>query len=312
MKRCITLGQFWFLTGMIGIAPWLLHCAAQKPVAQEDAAHIKPLPSSEKLDDLVSGCERYLAWIQGDVQTNYKPDRQIAEAHLADWDGKVPEMTDPKYLEYVSILDATTRSAEAETLLKKFLGKNPGDSKALFLLGVHYMRAHKKDLAAYFFSTLEKDPSFTWKSLLLNNLAMLALMDKNRASAVNYLEQAVKASPPTAAPFVNLGAIYLQSGSYADAEKLFARAEEIDGEFEDAALGRGGALEGQGKFDEAHKVYAGFIDAHPDALSVLYNDSIILGNRLKQREAAAQEMLRYIQRGGKETAKAHDIIQSWR
>ena len=174
------------------------------------------------------------------------------------------------------------------------------------------MRLKKRELAGYFFAMLEKDPAFAWKSLLYNNLGMLALQDGNRFAALGFFEKAIKAEPPTAAPYVNLGSLYLQSHSYADAQTLFTRAQEIDGDFDDAALGRGSALEGMGKFEDAHKVYVDYLASHPDALSVLYNDSVILGNRLKQRDMAAQQLLRYIQRGGKETAKAHEIIQSWR
>ena len=140
----------------------------------------------------------------------------------------------------------------------------------------------------------------------------MALQDKNRPLAITYFEKAVKAQPPTAAPYVNLGALYLQSRSYHDALPLFSKAYEIDSDFEDAALGYGVALEGTGKLDEAHKVYAEYSDSHPNSLSTLYNNAIVLGNRLKKRDEAAQLMLRYIQRGGKETAKAHEIIQTWR
>lgn len=195
---------------------------------------------------------------------------------------------------------------------KKYLSDHPGETRAVFLLAVHYLRAEKKDLANYFFTQLEKNNAFPWKSLLYNDLGMLALGEKNRLGAIAYFEKATKALPKTPAPFVNLGALYLQSRSYAEAEKLFTEAFAVDSDMEDAALGLGYSLEGQGKIEEAHKVYNDYITAHPDALSALYNDSIILGNRLKRREEAAQQMMRYIQRGGKETAKAHEIIQSWR
>jgi len=256
---------------------------------------------------------RYLAWLEGDYQSAYEPHRDVAAEKLHKFGGKVPDVADTEeYLKYLSLLDASGRTTEAGKLLKNYLGKHPNEKRAVFLLGVHYQRAKKKELAHYIFSTLEKDTKFAWRSLVLNNLGMMAFQEKNREKAIDLFEKATKSQPPTAAPHVNLGSLYLQSRSYADAEALFRKALDIDDEFEDAALGLGASLEGQAKFAEAHQVYASFLNDNPDGLSVLYSDAVILGNRLKQRDAAAEMMLRYIQRGGKETAKAHDIIQTWR
>jgi len=256
---------------------------------------------------------RYLAWLEGDYQTAYAPNREVAGEKLQKYDGKVPDMSDTdEYLQYLSVLDASGRGTEAEKLIKNFLAKNPNEKRGVFLLAVHYQRGKKKELAQYLFTSLEKDPKFVWRSLVLNNLGMLAFQDKNREKAIDLFEKATKSQPPTAPPFVNLGSLYLTSRSYADAEALFRKAHDIDPEFEDAALGLGSALEGQGKFTEAHQVYASFLSDNPNGLTVLYNDALVLGNRLKRRDDAAELMLRYIQRGGKETAKAHDIIQTWR
>lgn len=256
---------------------------------------------------------RYLAWVEGEFQNNYETDRSVANSKLAAWQEKAPDPSDTEdYLEYLSLLDAAGKSSEAEVKLKKYLSDHPTESRAAFILGVHYLRAKKRELASYFFTQLESKKDFPWASLLYNNLGMLALQDKSRDQALMYFEKAVKASPPSAAPLVNLGSLYLQSRSYADAKSLFEKAVNIDPQFEDAALGLGIALEGLGKFDEARQAYASFTEGNPGSTSVLFNYAIVLGNRLKRRDEAAQVMLRYVQRGGKESAKAHEIIQSWR
>ena len=49
-------------------------------------------------------------------------------------------------------------------------------------------------------------------------------------------------------------------------DKCSAEMQQLDDahdDFEDAVLGWGSALEGQGKFQDAHKIYADFISAHP-------------------------------------------------
>lgn len=262
---------------------------------------------------MASAPVRNLAWVEGNVQTGYEPDRKVAQAKLTEVERTVNEDSDVEsQLEYLSTLTASGKSSDAEAKIKKFLLKNPNEKRGVFLLAVHYMRNKKKELALHFFGQLEQDKSFAWKSLLYNNLGMYALQDKNRRGAIEYFEKATKADPPTAAPLVNLGSIYLQSRSYKEAHSLFERAIGIDDQMEDAWLGFGASLEGQGKFEEAHNAYSRYMQTNPNALSVVYNDSIILGNRLKKRTEAAELMLRYIQRGGKETAKAHEIIQSWR
>lgn len=256
---------------------------------------------------------RYLAWYEGDLQTDYQVNRDLAGSKLAEVESKAPAFEDSDaYLEYLSLTDASGKHEVALKKIREYLMKYPEDRRGQFLLAVHYWRTNKRELTNYLFSQLEKDKTFPWKSLLFNNLGMMALQDKNRLLAIDYLQKAVKETPATAAPFVNLGALYLQSRSYVPAQPLFQRAVDLDADFEDAHVGLGIALEGQGKNEEAKKVYSDFIASHPTAMTVVYNQSVLLGNRLGQKEEAAQLMLRYIQRGGKETAKAQEIIQSWR
>ena len=301
MRKLIAIGTTVFLMSACSSAP--------ETTANSDA----PFSVADYGGVVEGPVQRRLSWMEGDYQNDYEPDRKVAEAEAARYTAKVPDPSDvDEYLEYLSVLDASGKKAEAEKKMKAFLANNPKEKRAAFILGVHYMRIGKKELAGHFFSQLEKDNSFPWKSLLYNNLGMMALQDKNRDAAIAHFEKAIKSGPPTAAPYVNLGALYLQSKSYGDALALFKKAYDIDEDFEDAALGYGVSLEGIGKHEEAQKIYAEYNENHPNSLSTLYNNAVVLGNRLKRRDEAAQLMLRYIQRGGKETAKAHEIIQSWR
>ena len=255
----------------------------------------------------------YTSWFDGDNSAELEPYRMILSEKLEEIDGDKVESLEPEaYLNYLSMLDASGKKAGVEAKIKQFIAKNPEEKRGLFLLGVHYMRTKRKELANYFFSSLEKDPKFPWKSLLYNNLGMLSLQEKDREKAIGYFEKAVKAEPAIAAPRVNLGALYIQSKSYSDALPLFEKALEIDRNFEDAVLGLGLCYEAQGKFDEAHKVYSDFYERENKALNVLYNDAVILGRRLGKKSEASELMLRYIQRGGKESSKAHEMMQGWR
>jgi len=273
---------------------------------------------------LLSGCSsidstefhgktyEYSAWFEGESE-ELNPYRMILSEKLEEIDGeKVSSLEPEEYLNYLSMLDASGKRNGVETRIKEFIAKNPADKRGMFVLGVHYMRTKRRELTQYIFNSLEKEPSFAWKSLLYNNLGMLSLQDKDRDKAIGYFEKAIKSEPPIAAPRVNLASLYLQSKSYSDALPLFEKALSIDRDFEDAALGLGICLESQGKFNEAHQVYSDFYDRQSKAVSVLYNDALILGKRLGKKSEASEIMLRYIQRGGKETAKAHEMMQGWR
>lgn len=255
---------------------------------------------------------RRIAWLEGDAQTNYQVDKRYAIERLKEFQGHEPSHEDiDRYLEYLSVLDATD-SPVAFKQIKQFMVTRPKDRRAGFLMAVHLFRKGKRDFARYLFTQLESDKDFPWKSLVLNNLGMMALEERGREEAIVFFERATKASPRIGAPWVNLGALFMQSESFGDAKKMFAEARAIDPDFEDAVIGYATALEGEAKYDEAHAVYEAFIDGHSEVVTSLYNDAILLGNPLKKREKAAELMLRYIQRGGKESARAHEIMRSWR
>jgi Tfp pilus assembly protein PilF len=254
----------------------------------------------------------YSAWFEEESDSGLQAYRKILSEKVEEVENETDDASNvEKHLDYLANLDASGKKSNLEAKLKEFIAKNPNEKRGQFLLGVHYMRNKRKELAYHFFSNLEKDPKFSWKSLLFNNLGMMSLQDKDRDKAMGYFEKAIAAEPAIAAPRVNLGSLYLQSKSYNDALPLFKKAMELDPDFEEAYLGYGVCLEAQGKFEEAHQVYVDFSAGHSNSLSVLFNDATILGKYLGKKEEAAELMLRYIQRGGKDTGKAHELIQGW-
>jgi len=204
------------------------------------------------------------------------------------------------------------RSAKAEGLIKKYLIRYPEEKRALFLLAAENLKNGKKELASYFFNLLLKDEGFSWKSLVSNNLGVIALQEKNRLQGIAFLEEAAGQSPEHPSIYLNLGSLYIEGHGFKDALPLFEKAHRLNQKSEEAALGLGLSLESEGKFEEAAKVYQECISDNPDASQVLFNYAIVLGNQLKQREKASQLMLRYIQKGGRESSRAHEIMKNWR
>jgi len=215
-------------------------------------------------------------------------------------------------LEQLGALTAQEKSPKAEGLIKKYLLRYPNEKRAVFLLASENLKNGKRELASYFLNQLKKDSDFPWKGLVENNLGMIALQDKNRIQATGFFEKATQEKSQHPGPWINLGSLFLEGFGFNDAQPLFEQATGLAPNNEDAVLGLGLALEGSGKADEAAERYQEFISNNPNATRVLFNYAIVLGNNLKRREQAAQIMLRYIQKGGKETGRAHEIMKNWR
>lgn len=232
---------------------------------------------------------------------------------VARWEGKAPEAKDvDNYLAYLASIDTAGRSAEVDKRLRTFIAENPKDFRAQFLFANHCWRIGRREMARFFYSKLEKEEDFPWKALVFNQYGTIALDEKRMNVAMDWYEKAMEAGPNYAPVFVNLGSLYLESGSHRDAEVLFLRASQMDDKWEDVVLGLGGSLEGQAKFQEASKAYADFLSDNSDALQVMYNHALILGNRLNERVKASQVMMQYLQRGGKDTVRAQKILGTWR
>ena len=205
-----------------------------------------------------------------------------------------------------------SKGSKGEGTIKKYLMRYPEEKKALFLLAVENLKNGKKELATYFFNILLKEEGFSWKSLVSNNLGVLSLQDKNRLQGTAFLEQAIAQTPEHPSIYINLGSLYTEGHGFKDALPLFEKAHRLNPKNEDAALGLGLSLESEGKFEQAAQIYQEGISENPDALQVLFNYAIVLGNQMKQRERASQLMLRYIQKGGRESSRAHEIMKNWR
>ncbi|MFM8269039.1 MAG: tetratricopeptide repeat protein [Pseudomonadota bacterium] len=212
----------------------------------------------------------------------------------------------------IRLSSSSQKGGQTQGLLKKYLLRYPNEKKAVFLLACEYLKQGKKELAQYFFDQLEKDSSFPWKGLISNNEGMLALQDKSRIQATALFEKASEESPEHPSSLINLGSVYLEGFGFKEALKYFEKAVELNPENEDAILGLGLCYEEVNEPVKAAKAYDAFIAENPNATQVLFNYSILLGNTLKKREQAAQIMLRYIQRGGKEASRAHEIMKTWR
>jgi len=239
---------------------------------------------------------------------SYGPQLETGKSSVEELNLEKPEQAIETLVRAVS----TGKAGQVQGAIKKYLIRYPEDKRAVYLLAADYLRQGKKDLAQYFFDQLEKDSAFPWIGLINNNRGMVALQEKNRVQAVGLFEKATQQPPSESSALINLGSLYLEGYGFKDALPLFEKAVELNSNNEDAILGLGLSYEGVNEPEKAAKAYDQFISDNPNASQALFNYSILLGNVLKQREKAAQMMLRYIQRGGKEAGRAHEIMKTWR
>ena len=84
----------------------------------------------------------------------------------------------------------------------------------------------------------------------------------NKAS--EYCTKAIEISPNLAPVYITLGLLYIKTGKYDEANKVFLKAEEIDPTNIDAYQGQASLYNEQGKLDEAESIYKKVIKMKPD------------------------------------------------
>jgi tetratricopeptide (TPR) repeat protein len=142
-------------------------------------------------------------------------------------------------------------AAAAATLIAQSLESDPDNPQALDHLGLLLTDLNKlKDAIAAFETALEKAPGFAGCWFNLGKARELA-RDFNGAIAA--FEKAADIEPDYA--HVRLGITHIKRGSFSDALASFDEALAIDPQIRRALLGRGDALRGLGRTEEAIEAY---------------------------------------------------------
>jgi tetratricopeptide (TPR) repeat protein len=132
---------------------------------------------------------------------------------------------------------------------RKALDLNPDDAEAMNELGVATMEEGQSDEAiALFIRALEAAPNNAETHI---NLGMALLQKGQVENAANHFQHAAQIDPRNASARKDLAAAYLQAGQWADAVAQYQRAAEIEPDNAETLYGLGSALARAGRQDEA-------------------------------------------------------------
>ena len=115
-------------------------------------------------------------------------------------------------------------------------------------------------------------------------LGRLHLARGDRGAVASAVDRALAAPVTEKAPLTRLGALALDAGAFAVAERCYRAIEAREASDVTAAIGLTMALTGQGRFEMAHAVARKGLEAHPGDRHLLH----ALGNALKASGAAAE------------------------
>ena len=150
----------------------------------------------------------------------------------------------------------------AELLYHQVLEHDPGDAKALHLLGMlHHQRGRGSQAIEWFRKSIESDPH---QPHVLSNYGSLLAKFGRAAEALVPLTQAVKLAPEFAEGHNNLGAALERLSRFEEALAEFEHAVELKPAYAEAHAHRGNVLRWLGKIDQAIEAYRIAIRLRPN------------------------------------------------
>ncbi len=158
------------------------------------------------------------------------------------------------------------RDQEAERELAEVL-RNQSDQVQAWaaLAGIHFRRGDGPPAAAAANRALESDPD---NYLALTVRGRLRFQEGDLPGAERDFLAALRAEPEGAMAIYGLGLVHFQKGQYGEAESRFRRALGLTGDFPEAELNRGLALDALGRREEALKVLEKLVKEHPELAAV--------------------------------------------
>jgi Flp pilus assembly protein TadD len=123
----------------------------------------------------------------------------------------------------IDLLNRRQRYSDAETWLRKYLTKNPGDASAVVLLGKTLVAEGKTEEAIALLRPLSTPASFG----INQELAELYVDEKKYAAAIPFLQQLLEKKPSDPFLHLKLGLSFLHVLKYPDAEAELIRAVQL-------------------------------------------------------------------------------------
>ncbi len=154
---------------------------------------------------------------------------------------------------------------EAAQFCANSLQKFPNDVSLLGLLGVIYVKMNQPvEAERYLRKAIELAPSFAKPH---EDLGMLLINLNRHEEAVPLLQNATRLDPTSADALFNLGKALAKIGRGKEADEAFEGAFELTPSRK--LLADAARLHGEGKYDEAERVYRQILNTEPDNVDAL-------------------------------------------
>lgn len=154
---------------------------------------------------------------------------------------------------------------QAAQLCGNSLQNFPNDVSLLGLLGVIFVKMNQPGQAErYLRKTIELAPSFAKPH---EDLGMLLINLNRHDEAISLLQSATRLDPKSADAFFNLGKALAKVGRGREADEVFEAAFELTPSRK--LLAEAARLHGEGKYDEAERVYRQILNTEPDNVDAL-------------------------------------------
>ena len=174
--------------------------------------------------------------------------------------------------------------ADAETLYRTTLSRNPSSWLALVNLGKLELRDRPEEAEAHFEEALRLKPDLPEAHI---NLGLLRLRS-DPAGAEAHFREALRLKPVSAEAHNNLGHLLTVSGRFEEAMTHLNEAMRLQKDYPDAGCNLGRALRGMGRLEEAVAQYRDSLELAPDSGEIHNDLGLALQQLGRQEEAAAQ------------------------
>lgn len=219
---------------------------------------------------------------------------------------------DPDNLELriamVAALRRAGRPEEAVEAAKEALFINARSLPLYNHMGLAHAELGERDLARFVFEKAETIPGAEANAVIQANFGWLLYEQGERYAAQKRLEAAVEADPDYVPGLVYLARIHMADHAWDKALPLLEEASRRAERNADLLNDLGLALRGVGRFEDARASFERALELDRDDPKPLFNLGIVLGDDLKDYEAAIVSFESYIDAGGAEAELAQEYI----
>ena len=176
------------------------------------------------------------------------------------------------------------RFADAGTLYRATLSRNPSAWLALVNLGKLELQDRPEEAEAHFLEALRLKPDLPEAHI---NLGILRLRG-DPAGAEAHFREALRLKPVSAEAHNNLGFVLIASGRFEEAAAHLKEAMRLQNGYVDAGYNLGRALQAMGRLEEAVAQYRDSLQLAPDSGEIHNALGLALQQLGRQEEAAVQ------------------------